>query len=264
LSPDDGYRLAVADMREYNHSGTLLLKEAKFVKLNRAARAAFFLPAIVLAYFATAMAQDKENAGNVGASKRVPEALVVDSAMTENEAFDGLDPACPDEIRRRQRVVEVLYLSFDGKIHKGQIVVDQDLVDDVKRLFDLSRKEGFPIHSVIPASHSRFRKDGRWDDELSMAANNTSAFNFRARTGGKKLSNHAYGRALDINPLQNPYLKGEVVLPRGANYDPSKPGTLTLHHAIVEVFLVRGWEWGGNWKSLKDYQHLEKPAADAK
>ena len=184
---------------------------------------------------------------------------VIDSAMTEREAFDGLDPKCPDEIRKRQRLINVEYYSTDGLIHRGQLVLDAELVGDVRKVFALALKERFPIHSVIPVSDMRFRKDGRWDDELSMEANNTSSFNYREVTGGGRLSNHAYGRALDINTFENPYIKGSTVLPHGATYDPKVAGTFTAESAIVREFLRLGWAWGGNWTSPKDYQHFEKP-----
>jgi peptidoglycan L-alanyl-D-glutamate endopeptidase CwlK len=184
---------------------------------------------------------------------------IIDSRMTEREAFEGLDPKCPEELRKRQRVVKLKYYSADGKIHQGQLVIDRDLVNDIKKVFALALKEHFPIHSVIPISDTRFRKDARWDDELSMEANNTSAFNYREITGGGRLSNHAYGRAIDINPFQNPYVKGDLILPHGAKYDPSIAGTFTSDHPIVRAFLQLGWVWGGNWTSPKDYQHFEKP-----
>lgn len=184
---------------------------------------------------------------------------LIDSRMSETQVFEGLDPVCPPEIRKRQRIVKVKYLSFDGKIHQGQIVIDKDLAGDIKSIFKLALKEKFPIHSVIPISHPQFRKDGRWNDDLSMAANNTSGFNYREKTGGGSLSNHAYGWAIDINTVQNPYLKGNLVLPPNGKYDPQSPGTLTAESPIVKKFLELGWTWGGSWESLKDYQHFEKP-----
>jgi len=93
-----------------------------------------------------------------------------------------------------------------------------------------------------------------------MLANNTSAFNYRKVTGGKSLSMHSYGFAIDINPVQNPYFKGSIVLPEGAIYNPVAPGTLTAASPIVKTFKRLGWGWGGEWKSLKDYQHFEKVA----
>jgi len=189
---------------------------------------------------------------------RISESIVTDSDMTEDEAFAGLAPKCPEEIRRRQKLVTVTYYAFDRRVHRGQVVVDAALEEDIQAVFEVALRERFPIHSVIPISDRRFRKDGRWDDDLSMAANNTSAFNYRKITGGKRLSRHALGRAIDINPLQNPYIKGSLVLPPGATYDPRAEGTLTEDHPVVREFLRRGWTWGGNWDVPKDYQHFEK------
>lgn len=186
---------------------------------------------------------------------------VIDSRMSEKEAFDGLDPKCPEEIRKRQRLITVKYYSMDNQVHQGQLVVDEELVSDLKQVFALALKEKFPIYSVIPISDKRFRKENRWDDELSMEANNSSAFNYREKTGGGELSNHAYGRAVDINTFLNPYIKGSLVLPRGATYDPKVGGTFTAESLIVREFLRLGWSWGGNWKSPIDYQHFEKPPA---
>jgi peptidoglycan L-alanyl-D-glutamate endopeptidase CwlK len=129
-----------------------------------------------------------------------PAPVIVDSQMSEKEAFDGLDPACPAEIRNRQKIVEVTYYSDDGKLHRGQLVVDGELEQDIKKVFEVALRERTPIHSVVPASHPRFRRNKRWDDNLTMEANNTSAFNYRPKTGGGSLSVHAYGRAIDINP----------------------------------------------------------------
>lgn len=183
----------------------------------------------------------------------------IDSKMSNKEAFDGLDPNCPEVIRKRQKLVDLEYYSFDGKIHRGQLVIDKELTKDIKIIFKLAFAEKFPILSVIPISHPSFRKNGRWDDDLSMIANNTSAFNYRQKTGGGSLSNHAYGRAIDINTVQNPYLKGEILLPPNGSYRPNTRGTFDANHPIVRKFIELGWDWGGNWTTLKDYQHFEKP-----
>ena len=184
---------------------------------------------------------------------------IIDSRMTESEAFDGLDPHCPPDIRNRQRIVTVKYFSTDQKIHQGQIIVDKDLVADVKTFFREALSEKFPIHSVIPVSAPKFRKNNRWDDDLSMAADNSSGFNYREKTGGGSLSNHAYGRAIDINTFENPYVKGKLILPPGANYNPNAGGVFTPESPLVKLMQKLGWDWGGNWTNLKDYQHFEKP-----
>jgi len=181
---------------------------------------------------------------------------IIDSNMTFEEA---IRKGCPPEIEKKLRLVEVLYYSFDGKIHKGQLVVDRKLVRDVRKVFKIALKEKFPITSVIPISHEKFFKDGKWnDDDQSMLANNTSAFNYRVVTGGTTLSNHSYGFAIDINPMQNPYIKNDKVLPPGAVYGVNQIGTLTPDCRLVKTFLRLGWEWGGNWETLKDYQHFQK------
>lgn len=181
---------------------------------------------------------------------------IVDSNISLPEA---LRKDAPFELKSKQRLVEVLYYSFDGKIHKGQIVIDSRLVQDVKEVFRVALESRFPIGSAIPISHDKFYKDGKWnEDDISMLSNNSSGFNYRKVTGGKKLSLHAYGYALDINPQQNPYIKGDIVLPSGAVYDPQIPGTLAPDCPVVKTFLSLGWKWGGDWKSLKDYMHFEK------
>jgi peptidoglycan LD-endopeptidase CwlK len=202
-----------------------------------------------------AMATDVFSADALG-SLRNP---IIDSAMTEKQAFDGLSPKCPVSVRQRQRLIDVVYYSFDNKVHRGQLVIDKDLVEDIQYVFKAARNARFPIGQVVPVSHPRFRKKGVWSDQLSTAANNTSAFNYRSIEDSTVLSNHAYGRAIDLNPLQNPFVKGKVVLPPGAKFDPRARGTLTENHAVVRAFLQRGWRWGGNWKTPKDYQHFEKP-----
>lgn len=198
---------------------------------------------------------------SAGASRGTWKRPIIDSRMSKKQVFDGINPACPPEILKRQRTVKVKYYSFDGEVHQGQIVIDRDLTSDIKEIFKLAFKEKFPIYSVIPISHPQFRKNGRWDDDLSMAANNTSGFNYREKTGGGSLSNHAYGRAIDINTVQNPYLKNGLVLPPNGKYDVQSPGTLTADSPIVKRFRELGWTWGGDWESFRDYQHFEKPIA---
>jgi hypothetical protein len=161
---------------------------------------------------------------------------------------------CPREIFERLVLVPVRFWSFDGREDEGNIVINHDLASDVKELFDSMFREKFPLASVVPISDPRFA----WDDERSMQANNTSAFNYRAIAGTTKISHHARGRAIDINPLLNPFIKGDIVQPKGAVYDLLRPGTIAADSFIVLFLKERGWTWGGDWTSLKDYQHFEK------
>lgn len=191
-------------------------------------------------------------------SSHAADTPVIDSAMTRSEALARVDRRCPPDVLDNQEIITLTYYSFDGQLHEGQLVIDRHLAEDVREVFALARALKFPIGSVIPLSDERFLQDGRWSDERSMRANNTSGFNYRLATGSRELSRHAAGHALDINPFQNPYVRADTVEPAGAVYDPDAPGTLYAGHPVVEAFLARGWSWGGNWKALKDYQHFEK------
>ena len=197
---------------------------------------------------------DSESISNIGTYENP----IIDSDMSYEQAFEGLSANCPLNMKNRQLLINVKYYSFDNRIHQGQLVIDRDLADDIEFAFHEALREKFQVFSVIPMSHVSFRRNGLWDDNLSMEANNTSCFNYRAITGGQSISLHASGKAVDINPLQNPYIRGNTKLPVNSNYNPGIRGTLTSENIIVRSLLSRGWKWGGDWTSLKDYQHLEK------
>ena len=162
---------------------------------------------------------------------------------------------CPQDILDRQVLITVMFHSFDGRVRRGQILLDKNARDDIEELFALILKEKFPVQSAIPIADPAFH----WDDDLSMEANNTSAFNYRYIAGTLRLSRHAAGKAIDINPLQNPFIKNGSAYPSGAAYDARKPGTITADSFIVRFLKNRGWAWGGEWSDAKDYQHFEKP-----
>ena len=100
------------------------------------------------------------------------------------------------------------------------------------------------------------------DDDASMAADNTSAFNcrFAQAAGPKRWSEHAYGRAIDVNPVENPYVEGARVSPPSgrafANRSRSRPGMAVTGGVLVRAFAARGWSWGGRWTGTPDYQHF--------
>jgi peptidoglycan L-alanyl-D-glutamate endopeptidase CwlK len=178
------------------------------------------------------------------------QAPISDSALSLKEALGTQD--IPGDIRSSLALINVDYYSFDGKLHRGQLVIRKDLQNDVLEVFNELKKNKFPICKVIPISQYKF------SDPVSMAENNTSGFNYRVVEGTTKLSNHALGRAIDINPLLNPYIRNGTVEPLGAKYDPSVPGTIVADGIVVKAFKERGWTWGGDWNSLKDYQHFER------
>ena len=98
-----------------------------------------------------------------------------------------------------------------------------------------------------------------WSDEASMAADNCSAFNYRLIAGTDRLSRHAAGRAIDINPFENPAITlNGIVCPAGAAYRPGEPGTFGDGDRVVRAFKKRGWRWGGEFSHLHDYHHFEK------
>ena len=175
---------------------------------------------------------------------------VIDSDIDFEEAVAGHN--IPQSVLDNLRLVNVYYYGFDDKLHKGQLVVHKDIVLDMIEIFELIRESRFPIGKVIPIS-----KYG-WSDEKSMQDNNTSAFNYRFISGSRVISNHAAGLAIDINPALNPYIKNGNSLPENCIYDTTKAGTILSDSELVKEFKRRGWQWGGDWKSLKDYQHFEK------
>ncbi|MDQ1299631.1 MAG: peptidoglycan LD-endopeptidase CwlK [Patescibacteria group bacterium] len=167
------------------------------------------------------------------------------------QALLGLD--IPSSISDSLALIEVPYVTFDNREEKGQLVIHQELAEEVTALFEELYNQCFPINKMVPLV------EYGWDDVASMADNNTSAFNYRKIIATDLLSNHALGRAIDINPLQNPYyaLNGEVY-PANAIHDPSVPGTLHRDSAAVFLFKEKGWTWLGDRDTYKDYQHFEK------
>lgn len=178
------------------------------------------------------------------------EEIIIDSDISLEEALSGKD--IPTSVTKDLALVSVEYFSFDGKLHRGQIVIHKKLAEEIKLIFSEIKQLKFPVEKVIPVSLYN------WDDELSMLDNNTSSFNYRVVKGTKKLSAHSTGRAIDINPFLNPQIKRGKIFPDGAEYNPKKKGSLTQNSPVVKLFKKLGWQWGGNWRSTKDYQHFEK------
>lgn len=175
---------------------------------------------------------------------------VIDSNIDFEQAVSGKN--IPQSIIENLRIVDVYYYGFDEKLHKGQLVVNKEVVLDIIEIFEFIRETRFPINKVIPIS----KYD--WSDDKSMQDNNTSAFNYRYISGTRVISNHASGLAIDINPKLNPYIKNGNSLPVNCIYDTTKAGTIFVESELVKEFKKKDWQWGGDWKSLKDYQHFEK------
>lgn len=168
--------------------------------------------------------------------------------MTIDEALYGKD--IPHTIKETLTLVDIPYISPKGEILTGQLLIHRAVENEVSEIFNELLQMRFPVTKMIPIVFYH------WEDGESMKDDNTSAFNYRTIAGTDRLSNHSYGLAIDINPGLNPYVKDGLILPEGAIYDVTKAGTITPE--IAEVFLRRGWVWGGEWETLKDWQHFEK------
>lgn len=205
---------------------------------------------------------EQVRAQKVSAPKtRPPVFTVEDLDDVTRKAMVGVtwQPGCPVALVDLRRVV-VPYVDFDGAEQTGAIVVNHDVAEEVGRVFVKLHAARFPFAKIMPIEAFG------GDDDRSTIANNTSAFNCRTSFGTdglptKRWSQHAYGRAVDVNPVQNPY-----VLANGTVGDPNakafvdrtigEPGMATGAGVLVRAFAVAGWKWGGNWRAAKDYQHF--------
>lgn len=158
------------------------------------------------------------------------------------------------------RYLKVLHYNAEGEVTQGEIVCSRLISDDLLSIFKELFEAKYRIESV------RLVDEYGADDNLSMINNNTSAFNFRYISGTTRLSNHSLGLAIDINPLYNPYVKnvdGRVVVePVEArayvDREVDFPYKIDTSDLCYKLFIQRGFEWGGDWTTLKDYQHFEK------
>ena len=190
---------------------------------------------------------------------------IIDSNLSQEEMLlQNLNMEAPEDVLEQQECEEVTYYGFDGKVHRGQIVMNKKAMEDVVLFFEQAFLLQFLIKSVIPIADKKYM----WNDEASCNDNNSSGYNFRYIAGTTKMSNHARGLAFDINPVLNPYIKYNENAkelwraPKHGMYDPSIPGTLFKEHPLVVLLKSKGWTWGGDWKKEGgpvDYQHFELP-----
>lgn len=158
------------------------------------------------------------------------------------------------------RYLSLLYVDFNGDTKHGEMICNKSIAQDLLEIFYELYNNDYRLESVKLIDEF----DG--DDTKSMLANNTSCFNYRVVEGSKKLSNHAYGLAVDINPFYNPYItyKDGVTKISPAGSEAYADRTLDFPYKIDEndlaykLFTQHGFKWGGNWNSVKDYQHFER------
>lgn len=189
------------------------------------------------------------------ASTATPVGASVRSGMRSHD-----DAVCPVPLADLRHLT-VTHVGFDGQAHRGELVVNADVADDVVDVFAALYAERFPIQRMLLID------EYGGDDDRSMAANNTSGYNCRRVAGSDSWSNHAYGRAVDINPVQNPYVVGGVARPPSAGpfvgVDRSEaaavePGVIRENDVVRREFERIGWEWGGFYPE-PDFQHFSAP-----
>ena len=162
-------------------------------------------------------------------------------------------PDCPvplDDLR----YATVSFWGFDDRPHTGEMIVHERVADDIVGVFRRLYRARFPIEEM------RVRRAGEIDAPPTGDYNNTDLFDCRPATGGSQWSQHAYGLAIDINPFHNPYLKGDLVVPELAeaylDRNSHRPGMIQPGDVVTRAFADIGWGWGGEWNTLKDWQHF--------
>jgi D-alanyl-D-alanine carboxypeptidase len=189
-----------------------------------------------------------------GASPSPPRFVGAVSPVTRGDLPYSYRPGCP-VTPAQLRLVRVSHWSFDGKARVGSLVVRSDVARNLVAVFRRLYAARFPIRRLRPIDAYK------GSDDASMNADNTSAFNCRyaIAPGPKRWSAHAYGLAIDVNPVENPYLdRGLVRPPAGRRFlDRSRvrPGMAVPGGVLVRAFAAIGWSWGGRWASA-DYQHF--------
>jgi hypothetical protein len=163
-------------------------------------------------------------------------------------------PGCPVPLHNL-RLVTAQHWGFDGRVRIGRLIVHRDVARDVASVMRRLYAARFPIRRMVPVDAygaSDFR---------SIEADNTSAFNCRYVDGTTRWSEHAYGRAIDVNPIENPYVSSSGTTSHRASRpylvrSPYRPGMAVEGGVLVRAFAAVGWSWGGRWSGAKDYQHF--------
>lgn len=192
-------------------------------------------------------------------AERYFEILPVDDARFARMQGKSFKAECPLP-REELRALRVLHYDFDERIRIGELICNRAIADDLLAIFRALYDARYPIARMVPID----AYDA--DDERSMEANNASCFNFRFIAGTRRISKHGRGMAVDINPIYNPCVRergGRLLVEpaAGAPYADRRrdfPGKIDRNDLCCKLFLAHGFTWGGDWQSLKDYQHFEK------
>jgi hypothetical protein len=184
------------------------------------------------------------------------QALPLPSAIAIQVRQFTWHPGCPIPLEKLA-YLRLRHYGYDGRIHDGELIIHQELAVEVIKIFHALFQIRFPIEKMHLVDVYK------GNDDASMADNNTSAFNCRDVTGKPGVfSQHAFGRAIDINPMVNPYVINGQIIPPGSKVflenSELGQGSLRQGSLVIKFFMDQGWFWGGNFKNLKDYQHFEK------
>ena len=168
---------------------------------------------------------------------------------------------CPVPLQNL-RYLQLIYKDFNGNKKMGEIIVHKDVASEVSQIFGELYVIGYPIHKMKLVS------EYKGSDWQSIEADNTSAFNCRNATGSKKWSKHSYGKAIDLNSIENPYISRSGHISHKASQQYRKrihkkhtaadKAVLLKKDKAVRIFKKYGWKWGGDWSGVKDYQHFSK------
>lgn len=174
------------------------------------------------------------------------------TAIQLGETWRAGCPVDPSQLR----MLQMSYWGFDNQPHLGTMVVNLSVVESVIEVFATLYEARFPIEEMVPeAAYGG-------NDNAAAAADDTSGFNCRyaVAPGPPQWSVHAYGEAIDVNDVQNPYIDGTTIIPpAGTAYEDRsniRPGMAVPGGLLVEAFASVGWQWGGRWTGSPDYQHF--------
>ena len=169
--------------------------------------------------------------------------------------------SCPVPLKNL-RYLRLPYIDFSGQAQRGEMIVHKDVANNVVAVFASLYDIKYPIRKI------RLVSDYKGSDWQSIEADNTSAFNCRAATGSKKWSKHSYGKAIDINPIENPYVfrsgrsshkaSKPFIKRRHSSHTAKDRALLLRKDAATQIFIGHGWKWGADFKGAKDYQHFYK------
>jgi len=169
---------------------------------------------------------------------------------------------CPVALKNL-RYLQMTHLNFQGQTSMGEMIVHKDVADEVVYIFE----ELYYMNYAVNKMHLVSYYNG--NDWKSIENDNTSAFNCRKATGKKTWSKHSYGKAIDINPIANPYISRKGHISHKASYKYKKRRHLDINNLADRALLLKndpatqlfksyGWKWGGEWNSVKDYQHFSR------